>query len=88
MPIFDLVVSLSSPSAVADPDLGLEKEIAKITGKTKDIAWDDLTSLLKLDLNLNQRKSKFMLVGRLVSKKIHLKQVIFPVIRLGWRFLK
>lgn len=65
----------------------MAREIAEITAKTRDLNWDDLSTLLSFDSLLAHQKSKPILVGRLVSRKVHLKQVIFPVIRLGWRFL-
>lgn len=69
-----------------DPDL--DREIAEITEQTRDISWDDISSILHFDPSLAQQQSKLLLVGRLVSRKIHPRQVILPVIRMRWRCLK
>lgn len=58
-------------------NLDLEWEIDAVTEKAKDIGWEDISSLLHFDTTRALQESKLMLVGRLLWRKIHLKQIIF-----------
>lgn len=52
----------------------------------KNLSWEDISGLLKVN---NARAKDFeavTLVGRLASRKIFPKTLIFPFIKAGWRF--
>lgn len=59
-----------------NPDL--LRQIETISAKTRNIGWDDLSNLARIDGNIARQKLTLMLVGWLASHKVHLKQIIFP----------
>lgn len=60
--------------------------LEELMEKTKNLSWEDVSVILKIN---NVRAREFeatTLVGRLVSRKIFFKPVIFPLIRAGRQF--
>lgn len=54
--------------------------------KTRNLLWEDVSRLLKMN---NERARDFeamTLVGRLSARKIFPKPIIFPLIKADWRF--
>lgn len=54
--------------------------------RTKNLSWEDVSGLLKVNQECAEDVEALTLVGRLVSRKIMLKPIIFPLIKAGWRF--
>lgn len=54
--------------------------------KTKNLSWEDVSVMLKINNDRANDIEALTLVGRLVARKIIPKPVIFPLIKAGWRF--
>lgn len=62
-------------------------DIEELTEKTKNLSWDDMAGLLKVNSVRAKDFEALTLVGRLVSRKIFPKPIIFPLIKAGWHFI-
>lgn len=59
----------------------------EIIEKTRQLSWNDISGLLKPNCNRANSVCKALLVGQLVSKKVHPFHIIQPFILFGWRFI-
>lgn len=66
----------------------LQITIDAIAEQTKNLSWDDISGVLKLDEQRADSLSQLSLVGRLISRRALSSQVFHPIIRSGWRFAK
>lgn len=59
----------------------------EIIEKTKQLSWNDLSGLLKPNRCRANSVHKALLVGKLVSKKVHPFHILQLLILSGWRFI-
>lgn len=61
-------------------------DMEELMEKTKNLSWEDMSGILKVNNARATDQEAITLVGRLASRKIFPKSVIFPLIKAGWRF--
>ncbi|KAB1203085.1 hypothetical protein CJ030_MR8G005521 [Morella rubra] len=54
--------------------------------RTKNLSWEDVSGLLKVNKEIAWDVKALTFVGRLALRKILPKPVLFPLIKAGWRF--
>lgn len=78
----ELLGLMKKMSSSKQPLPGMEE----LMEKTRNLSWEDVSGLLKMN---NERARDFKaltLVGRLAASKIFPKPIIFPLIKADWRF--
>lgn len=61
-------------------------DLEELMQKTKNLSWEDVLGILKVNNDRARDFEAMTLVGRLASRMIFPKLVIFPSIKVGWRF--
>lgn len=61
-------------------------DLDELMEKTKNLSWEDVSGLMKVNPGQVTDSEALTLVGRLTARKIFPKPVIIPLIKAGWRF--
>lgn len=61
-------------------------DLEELKEKTNNVSWEDVSKVLKINDDRARDFEALTLIGRLGSRKIFPKPIIYPFIRAGWRF--